>query len=121
MFSRERALERRTVNSTRGGTRMPAADGSAHFRAGAQVGWEAAWLEVEHQAEHWATPAHGELGQLLAETLRAAALIGRAGGLHCEHRGGAAAVPATLLQAREGTPALAPRTGADVQRPAAAA
>jgi len=40
---------------------MPAPDGSAPFRTGAQVGWEAAWLEIEHQAEHWATPTTATL------------------------------------------------------------
>jgi hypothetical protein len=100
---------------------MPAPSSRPYVRTGAQVGWEAAWLEVEHQAAHWGTPAHGETGVLIAEALRAAALIGRAGGLHCAHRAGSAAVPATLLQAREPTPALAPSAGPGVQRPPAAA
>ena len=50
------------------------------------VGWEAALQEIEHQAEHWDTPEHGEVGHLIAEALRSAAEIARAGGLDCEHR-----------------------------------
>ena len=50
------------------------------------AGWEAALREIEHQAEHWATPDHRELGVLIAETLRSAAAIARGGGLACEHR-----------------------------------
>ena len=50
------------------------------------AGWEAALLEFEHQAEHWDTPDHGEMGQLIAQALRAAVEIARAGGLQCEHR-----------------------------------
>jgi len=49
-------------------------------------GWEAAMREIEHQAEHWDTPDHGETGSLIAQALRAAVDIARAGGLHCEHR-----------------------------------
>ncbi len=43
-------------------------------------------LEFEHQAEHWDTPEHGETGHLIAQALRAAVEIARAGGLNCEHR-----------------------------------
>jgi hypothetical protein len=60
------------------------------FTLGVQVGWTAALLEIEHQAEHWATPDHGETGRLIAEALRAAASIARTGGLRCSHRGGTA-------------------------------
>ena len=56
------------------------------YRPGAGVGWRAAMLELEHQAEHWDTPEHGETGHLIAEALRAAVDIARAGGLKCEHR-----------------------------------
>jgi len=49
-------------------------------------GWEAALREIEHQAEHWDTPDHGQTGRLIAEALRAAVDIARAGGLKCEHR-----------------------------------
>lgn len=56
------------------------------YRPGAGVGWRAAMLEFEHQAEHWDTPEHGETGHLIAEALRAAVDIARAGGLKCEHR-----------------------------------
>ena len=48
-------------------------------------------LELEHQAEHWDTPAHGETGHLIAQALRAAADIARTGGLQCEHRHGSRA------------------------------
>jgi hypothetical protein len=44
-------------------------------------------LEFEHQAEDWDTPDHGEIGHLIAEAIRAAVDIARAGGLKCEHRG----------------------------------
>jgi hypothetical protein len=53
---------------------------------GASAGWEAALLEIEHQAEHWDTPDHGETGHLIAQALRTAVEIARAGGLNCEHR-----------------------------------
>jgi hypothetical protein len=43
-------------------------------------------VEFQHQAEHWDTPEHGETGHLIAQALRAAADIARAGGLQCEHR-----------------------------------
>jgi hypothetical protein len=56
--------------------------------AGAPTGWEAALLEVEHQAEHWDTPDHRETGHLIASALRAAVDIARSGGLLCEHRPG---------------------------------
>ena len=54
--------------------------------ASERAGWEAALEEIEHQAMHWDTPAHGQMGHLIAEALRTAANIARAGGLHCEHR-----------------------------------
>src|SRR5438132_1614325 len=60
--------------------------GHAHrynYRPGAGVGWRAAMLEFEHQAEHWDTPEHGETGHLIAQGLRAAVGIARA---ECEHR-----------------------------------
>ena len=50
------------------------------------AGWDAALREIEHQAEHWATPEHGDIGRLIAEALRSAVAIARAGGLDCEHR-----------------------------------
>ena len=50
------------------------------------AGWEAALREIEHQAEHWATPDHRELGVLIAEALRSAVTIARGGGLACDHR-----------------------------------
>jgi hypothetical protein len=34
------------------------AGGGPAFHAAAQAGWEATLLEIEHQAEHWATPDH---------------------------------------------------------------
>jgi hypothetical protein len=52
------------------------------------AGWEAALREIEHQAEHWDTPEHGDTGRLIAEALRSAADVARAGGLECEHRRG---------------------------------
>lgn len=51
-----------------------------------QPGWEAALHEIEHQAQHWDTPEHGDLGHVIAEALRSAVDIARAGGLACEHR-----------------------------------
>ena len=57
------------------------------FRRGAPAGWAAARLELEHQAEHWDTPDHGETGHLIATALRAAIDIAQSGGLRCEHRG----------------------------------
>ncbi len=54
--------------------------------AGERAGWEAALEEIEHQAMHWDTPDHGQTGHLIAEALRAAVYIARAGGLNCEHR-----------------------------------
>ena len=74
---------------------MPAPSSRPTFRTGAQVGWEAAWLEVEHQAAHWDTPDHGETGHLIAQALRAAVDIARNGGLQCEHRGAVEHVDAT--------------------------
>ncbi len=56
------------------------------FRPGAPAGWKAARLEIEHQAEHWDTPDHGETGHLIAQALRAAIDIAQSGGLRCEHR-----------------------------------
>ena len=99
---------------------MPAPGGSSHFGADAQVGWEAALLEIEHQAEHWDTPDHGQIGFLIAQALRAAVDIARTGGLRCEHRGGAASVPATVLQVIQRTPALAPLQPPSAHRPTAA-
>ena len=52
----------------------------------ASAGWLAALEEIEHQAVHWDTPDHGPTGHLIAEALRAAVEIARAGGLQCEHR-----------------------------------
>jgi hypothetical protein len=43
-------------------------------------------LEFEHQASHWDTAAHGDVGHLIAQALRAAVDIARTGGLRCEHR-----------------------------------
>ena len=87
---------------------MPAPGGNSHFRAGAQAGWEAALLDIEHQAEHWETPEHGQVGYLIAQALRAAVEIARSGGLHCEHQGGSATVPQAVLRLIEHTPGLAP-------------
>jgi hypothetical protein len=56
------------------------------FRPGAPAGWAAARLELEHQAEHWDTPDHGETGHLIAQALRSAIDIAQSGGLRCEHR-----------------------------------
>jgi hypothetical protein len=56
------------------------------LRPGAHDGWEAALLEFEHQAEHWDTPDHGEIGNLIAQALRSAVDIAESGGLRCEHR-----------------------------------
>jgi hypothetical protein len=52
----------------------------------ARAGWDAALRELEHLAEHWARPANGEEGEIIARGLRDAALILRTGGLVCEHR-----------------------------------
>jgi hypothetical protein len=65
---------------------MSTREASLGFRPTAGVGWGAALLEIEHQADHWDTPAHGEIGHLIAEALRAAAAIARTGGLRCGHR-----------------------------------
>ena len=99
---------------------MPAPSGSPEFTSGTQVGWDAALLEIEHQAEHWDTPDHGQVGYLLAQALRAAVEIARTGGLQCQHRGGAAGVPATVLQVIERTPALAALQPSEAQRSVAA-
>jgi len=61
-------------------------DDSPHLSREAQIGWEAALLEIEHQAEHWETSEHGDIGLVIAGALRTAARIARAGGLDCEHR-----------------------------------
>jgi hypothetical protein len=61
-------------------------DQEARFQPGASAGREAALLEIEHQAEHWDTPDHGETGHLIASALRAAVDIARSGGLRCEQR-----------------------------------
>ncbi len=58
----------------------------ARFRTSAKNGWDAALHEIEHQAEHWNTPEHGETGLLIARALLGAVDIARAGGLQCEHR-----------------------------------
>jgi hypothetical protein len=100
---------------------MPAPSGSPAFTTGTQVGWEAALLEIEHQAAHWDTPDHGQVGYLIAQALRAAVEIARTGGLRCAHRGGAASVPETVLQVLERTPALAPLQRPEVQQPPSAA
>jgi hypothetical protein len=100
---------------------MPAPSGSPEFNTGTQVGWDAALLEIEHQAEHWDTPDHGQVGYLIAQALRAAVEIARTGGLQCAHRGGSTGVPATVLQVLERTPALAPLPPPDAPRPTAAA
>jgi len=94
---------------------------SDHHRSGPQMGWEAAWLEVEHQAAHWDTPDHGETGHLIAEALRAAVLIGRAGGLRCEHRGGSASVPPAVLQLIDGSAGCRLPDVAAVEQPPSAA
>ncbi len=73
-----------------------------------ELGWEGALLEIEHQAEHWATPDHGEFGQLIAEVLRAAIEIAREGGLDCEHRASRTSLPAAGLEAAEHMPPIAP-------------
>src|SRR5579864_1791006 len=64
-----------------------ARDADGHpYRPSAGVGWRAAMVEFEHQAEHWDTAEHGETGHLIAQALRSAVDIARAGGLKCEHR-----------------------------------
>ena len=60
---------------------MPAVDQDAM-----RAGWEEALRELAHLAEHYARPANGEEGQLIARGLRDAILILRTGGLVCEHR-----------------------------------
>ena len=93
------------------------------FSAGARAGWEAALLEIEHQAEHWDTLDHGQTGYLLARALRAAVDVAREGGLRCEHRGGAAAALEHVLrvvQASEAAPPP-PAAGSAAQPPSAAA
>ncbi len=72
--------------------------GESTFAASAKIGWEAALLEIEHQAEHWDTPNHGETGHLIAQALHAAVEIARTGGLRCEHRGGSANAPAAVFE-----------------------
>ena len=96
---------------------MSAPGGSPDFSTGARVGWEAALLDIEHQAEHWDTPEHGAVGHLLAEALRAAVEITRTGGLQCEHRGGSADIPRVVLQVAERTPGLAPFEARDAEEP----
>ena len=54
-------------------------------------------LEIEHQAEHWDTPEHGEIGHLIAEALRAAVEIARGGGLKCQHRAEEDALASQLM------------------------
>jgi hypothetical protein len=51
---------------------------------GSAAGWAAALGEIEHQAAHWDTPDHGDVGKLLAAVLRSAVEIARAGGLMCD-------------------------------------
>jgi len=63
-----------------------AEDDSTHLSQEAQIGWEAALLEIEHQAEHRATSEHADVGLIIAGALRSAAQIARAGGLRREHR-----------------------------------
>jgi hypothetical protein len=50
-----------------------------------QIGWEAALKEIEHQAEHWETPEHGQTGHLIASALLSAVEIARTGGVQCDH------------------------------------
>src|SRR6266851_9864300 len=98
---------------------MPVPGGGPQFRTGAQIGWEAALLEIEHQAEHWDTPDHGEAGYLIAQALRAAVEIARTGGLQCEHRGGSGGVPEVELKwIKDNSVAPAPSATAEgPQRP----
>ena len=51
-----------------------------------RAGREEVLRELAHLAEHYARPANGEEGQLIARGLRDAILILRTGGLICEHR-----------------------------------
>jgi hypothetical protein len=88
---------------------------------GVDVGWEAALLEIEHQAEHWDEPEHGEVGYLIAQALRAAVDIARNGGLRCEHRGGSETAPDAVVQVVERSQALAPLKVPGAQRPPSAA
>jgi len=74
-----------------------------HLRPTAPSGWEAAMLEIEHQAEHWDTPDHGQTGHLIASALRSAVDIARTGGLRCEHRGDAH-TPFGAAPDRDGAP-----------------
>ena len=92
---------------------MPAPGNTPQFSTGAQVGWEAALLEIEHQAEHWDTPDHGETGYLIAQALRAAVEIARTGGLQCEHRGGSGGMPEVQLKLLNNSVALAPSATAE--------
>jgi len=65
---------------------MPWLESKHRLRPRAPIGWEAARLEFEHQAEHWDTPDHGDTGHLIAQALRAAVDIAQSGGLRCAHR-----------------------------------
>jgi hypothetical protein len=100
---------------------VPAPGRSLDSRTGVQVGWEAALLELEHQAEHWDTPDHGEVGHLIAQALRASVDFARSGGLRCEHRGGSAGVPESVLQIVKSSPTLAPLKQPEARQPPSAA
>jgi hypothetical protein len=66
--------------------RIPACQRPTAYRA---AGWAAALREFEHQALHRDTPEHGDTGHLIAQALRAAVVIARAGGVQCERQCGA--------------------------------
>src|SRR5690348_1144200 len=86
---------------------MPAPRDNPSRGNAAQVGWDAALREIEHQAEHWETSDHGQVGYFIAQALRAAVEIARTGGLDCEHQHGSADVPESVVQLIERTPAVA--------------
>jgi hypothetical protein len=54
---------------------MPVPTDSPRFGQQSAGNWEAALLEIEHQAQHWDTLDHGETGHFIAQTLRAAARL----------------------------------------------
>jgi hypothetical protein len=78
-------------------------------------------LEIEHQAEHWDEPEHGEVGHLIAQALRAAVDIARCGGLQCEHRGASEPARDPAVQVVERSHGPAPLKGRGAQRPSSAA
>jgi hypothetical protein len=80
---------------------MPAPGGKPKISARVKTGRDAAVDDIEHQAEHWASVDHGQVGQFIAAVLRAAAGITRSGGLRCEHYGGTTSVAESLFNLPE--------------------